>query len=356
LKNVCGEFRGSELSAVMGPSGSGKSTLLDILSGFTTKNVKGSISTNELLTSFRQRSAYILQEQHFNSTLTVHEAMNFSIKFKTGNAYNARQQNDKIETVLKALGLELHMDTFIEYLSGGQQKRLSIALELVDDPLVLFLDEPTTGLDSSSSTQCIQHLKKLAHEGKTVICTIHTPSARLLEKFDNIYALANGCCIYQGTGKNLVSFLAELDFICPSSYNPSDFLLEIANDDYGLQNHRLTEKIQNGSNNDYRKNSTTLQDKLQIRVAPSSENSSTFFLQFTQLLKRSLLNTRRNTSFVCIRLMLHILSGISTGALYFGIGNEAEQIINNFKCIFFIVSLISYASFYSLLVKCEFTY
>lgn len=223
----------------------------------------------------------------------------------------------------------------IRNLSGGEQKRLTIALELVDNPLVLFLDEPTTGLDSSSSTQCIQLLEKLAQEGKTIICTIHTPSALLFEMFDHVYALADGCCIYQGSSVNLVPFLKELGLACPESYTPSDFLLELANGEYGEQNDRLKEKIGNGSVSIYRKSpEMRFEEDLNLPSNfKTSEYSTSFCRQFYNLLKRNFLTNSRDKTLSLMRLLINIGIGLCFGTIYFNIGNEGSFILDIHKFI-----------------------
>lgn len=297
-----------------------------------------------------------MQEQNLHPLLTLRETMHFSMKLKTGNALSEQQRDKKIMLILENLGLEMQIDTFVDNLSGGQQKRLSIAMELVDNPTILFLDEPTTGLDSSSSTQCIRLLKKLAQEGKTIICTIHTPSALLFEMFDHLYTLAEGCCIYKGASKNVVPFLKELGLVCPETFNPADFLLEIANNDYGVQNHRLREKIENGVNGNYRKNSQPLTGKndrkLSIDLRP--DTTSSFVNQVIQLTSRNMLFNKRDSSYMLTRLIVYLFVGILVGVMYYNIGNEAKQMINIFKSIYLMVAFLMYTSLYSLTVRCNY--
>jgi len=398
LKDVSGRLRSGELTAIMGPSGAGKSTLLNILTGYKLSGMEGSITINgedRNLKTFKKLSCYIMQDNQLHANLTVEEAMSVATNLKLEKTMSRTDKDDVITEILETLGLQEHRKTMTSNLSGGQKKRLSIALELVNNPPIMFFDEPTSGLDSSSCFQCISLLKSLSRGGRTIICTIHQPSARLFEMFDHLYTLAEGQCVYQGSTNQLVPFLSTLNLNCPSYHNPASFIIEVSCGEYGDNVKKLVQAIDNGKNdirekaalpnmeqlpakilnglanvqNDIAKEShnnintdsiaipvdLTSPDKGELqnatllyphvqKVNPNQRYATSEWLQFWIVLKRTLLFSRRDWTLMYLRLFAHILVGFLIGALYYDIGNDGAKVLSNLGFLFFNMLFLMYTS------------
>lgn len=164
-----------------------------------------------------------------------------NLKLKPGTDHEA-----VINGILKDLHLNHRRHSHANQLSGGELRRLSIALELVANPTIFFLDEPTSGLDEVTAAQCVRLLKNLAKQNRTVVCTIHQPSATTFALFDHVFVLARGQCVFQGGPNMLVPFLNRLSLKCPTHYNPSDYIIELCDSDDGQIVSALARETQNG--------------------------------------------------------------------------------------------------------------
>lgn len=120
-------------------------------------------------------------------------------------------------------------------LSGGERKRLAFAVELLNNPVILFCDEPTTGLDSYSAQQLVQTLYDLAKKGTTILCTIHQPSSQLFDMFNNVLLLSEGRVAFTGSPQNALDFFAQNGYRCPEAYNPADYLIGVLASDPGYE-------------------------------------------------------------------------------------------------------------------------
>ncbi|CAH0561475.1 unnamed protein product [Brassicogethes aeneus] len=347
LHGVSGEFQSGELSVIMGPSGAGKSTLLNILAGFITRGSGGTVMLNgevrDQSPRYRKLSAYIPQDEELRLALTAKEAMTFAANLKLGYGVTGEYKQQQVIEILDLLGLGECHHTLTSRLSGGQRKRLAVALELLSNPPILFLDEPTTGLDSSSCTQCISLFKRLAQEGRTVVCTIHQPSALLFEMFDKLYAVSSGKCIYNGTISGLVPHLETLNLKCPPYHNPADFLMEVAIGEHGTDVNTLsTAAAANSLSIEYSKGEKIRKYPTPIEKSSSHSSSAAIIMQFLLLYKRNLLTTKRNYMYLVNRLIAHIVIGLIFGYLYKDVGSTAHTILANYVYLYGSLLLIVY--------------
>ncbi len=200
-----------EFVALMGPAGAGKTTLLKALNGYT-RPVQGTVlfrgqNLYDYYDLYRHMMGYVPQDDIVHPQLTVRQALYFSARLRTD--LTDAEITTRTEKVLYDLGIPDKIDTVIgspekKTLSGGQRKRVNIALELITDTPVLFLDEPTSGLSSYDAESVVDLLKNLSKAGKTILTTIHQPSLKVYKQFDDLLMVSRdkgekpGAMVYFG--------------------------------------------------------------------------------------------------------------------------------------------------------------
>ena len=217
LRDVDLEVRRGEILALLGPNGAGKTTLVEILEGFREPTggearVLG-IDPATAGRSWRERVGMVVQESRPEPGLTVRECLELYAGY-----YSAPRAIDE------AIGLEDHADALGDQLSGGQQRRLDVALALIGDPELLFLDEPTTGFDPFARRAAWSAIDALRSLGKTIVLTTHQmdEAERLA---DRIAVLAHGEIVAQGTPRSLGgrdALAATIRFTLPPETSTSE--------------------------------------------------------------------------------------------------------------------------------------
>ena len=109
--------------------------------------------------------------------------------------------------------------------SGGERKRASIGVELITDPTLIFLDEPTTGLDTYTAHSVVETMRDLAYSGRTVVSTIHQPNSIMFRNFDRLMLLARGKIIYYNEARLAVDYFSTINYKCPELSNPADYFM-----------------------------------------------------------------------------------------------------------------------------------
>ncbi|XP_028757766.1 ABC transporter G family member 7 [Neltuma alba] len=237
LKNVSGEAQPGRLLAIMGPSGSGKTALLDVLAGQLAASpqlhLSGLLEFNGKPSSNKTfKFAYVRQEDLYFSQLTVRETLSLASELQLPGI-SVKERDEYVDNLLFKLGLVSCAHTEVLGISSGEKKRLTLASELIACPSVIFADEPTAGLDAFQAEKVMETLQHLAHDGHTVICSIHQPRGSVYSKLDDIVLLTKGSLIYAGPAhKEILTYFSKFGYHCPDHASPAEFLADLVSIDY----------------------------------------------------------------------------------------------------------------------------
>ncbi len=318
--------RAGKLVGIMGASGAGKTTLLNVLNGSTVPTF-GEVLINGINIHIEKEKikgviGYVSQDDLLMEDLTVFENLYFNAKLCFDN-YNEFRINRIVLKLLKSLGLYEIKDMKVgsalnKNISGGQRKRLNIALELIREPAVLFLDEPTSGLSSRDSEHIMDLLKELALKGKLIFVVIHQPSSNIFKMFDRLIVLdQGGYLIYNGDPVDSIMYFksrvqqadwSESECSLCGNVNPEQIFNIVesrVHDEYG--NLTQTRKISPQEWNEmYIEYSSQIDNKKSMLVKKIPE--ITFRIphklrQFSIFVKRDILSKLANTQYILINLL-----------------------------------------------------
>uniref|UniRef100_A0A8B9R8P1 Broad substrate specificity ATP-binding cassette transporter ABCG2 n=1 Tax=Astyanax mexicanus TaxID=7994 RepID=A0A8B9R8P1_ASTMX len=346
------------LNAILGPTGGGKSSFLDVLAA--RKDPSG-LSGEVLIDgapqppNFKCLSGYVVQDDVVMGTLTVRENLRFSAALRLSSSVRQKEKEARVNDLITELGLSKVADArvgteLIRGISGGERKRTNIGMELIIDPSVLFLDEPTTGLDASTANSVLHLLKRMANNGRTIIMSIHQPRYSIYRLFDSLTLLVSGRLVYHGPAQNALDYFSNIGYACEAHNNPADFFLDVINGDSiavtmaKLQNAeesgdrrqsieaRLVEEYKNSS---YAQDTNTelariIQGK-EYSIRPKSRvitYNSGFCHQFNWVLKRTFRNLMLNPQTSVAQLGVTVFLALIVGAIFYKVKDNQSGIQN----------------------------
>ncbi|RBR23991.1 uncharacterized protein FIESC28_03301 [Fusarium coffeatum] len=344
LHSVSADLQPGTLTAIIGGSGSGKTTLLNtvaerVLSSRLTQ--QGVATFNGRVGVHSVRHAYVMQQDILLPTLTVRETLRYSADLRLPPSTTSEERHRVVEEVILELGLKECADTRIgnsqhHGCSGGEKRRTSIGVQLLANPSVLFLDEPTTGLDATSAYQLVRTLKTLTQKGRTIITTIHQPRSEIWDLFDNLIVLTKGSPVYSGAIKESVPWFGDLGFQLPPFVNPAEFIIDIAavdNRTPELEQETMAkvDRLKNAWNQETLKRYPPPEKTVDVGDGKKKRDKKTeehagFLRQVTVLTDRTLKVTYRDPLGMAASISEAVFMGLVTGYMFYQLGRDQAGI------------------------------
>lgn len=356
-------LRNGEFLAVMGGSGTGKTTLLSLLNG-SLKPHEGTITINGHDISEPEAKdliGFVPQDDLLIEELTVYQNLWFTAKL-CFEGLSDEEIDSRVLKTLKDLGLDTIKDLKVgsainKYISGGQRKRLNIALELIREPAVLFLDEPTSGLSSADTEKVVLLLKEQTLKGKLIIVNIHQPSSDVYKLFDRLWLLdRGGYPVFDGNPIDAITYFkkaadyADADAsACPTCGNVNPEIVLNIIDEKALSNtgepsdeRKMTPQDWHGL---YLKNREEMKPLTVSDIPPSDQKKPGALKQFMIFLHRNIKTKITNIQYLVITLSEAPLLAVICALLTRYAPPEGYTIINNKNLVSYFFMAVIVATF-----------
>ncbi|KAG7399958.1 hypothetical protein PHYBOEH_007478 [Phytophthora boehmeriae] len=369
LKGVNGYALPGTITALMGSSGAGKTTLMDVIAGRKTGGkIRGDILLNghpATDLAIRRSTGYCEQMDIHSESSTIREALTFSAFLRQGANVPDQDKYDAVNDCLDLLDLNPIADQIIRGSSVEQLKRLTIGVELAAQPSVLFLDEPTSGLDARSAKLIMDGVRKVADTGRTIVCTIHQPSAEVFEVFDSLLLLKRGGeMVFAGDlGQNackMIEYFEAIDGVAKLEvgYNPATWMLEVIGAGVGNNKGDATDFVETfKSSTHFEYLQSNLNREGVSRPSPSvpaleygDKRAATELTQMVFLLKRFSNLYWRTASFNLTRFAISLGLGLSFGLTYIGSEYTSYSGVNSgLGMVYLVMTFMGLVSFNGLI-------
>jgi ABC-type multidrug transport system ATPase subunit len=363
MHNLSFTLKNGEMLAIMGGSGTGKTTLLSLLNGSLTPH-EGTITINGhdiSEPSAKDLIGYVPQDDLLIEELTVYQNLWFTAKL-CFEGLSDEEIDRRVMKTLKDLGLDAIKDLKVgsainKYISGGQRKRLNIALELIREPAVLFLDEPTSGLSSADTEKVILLLKEQTLKGKLIVVNIHQPSSDVYKLFDRLWLLdKGGYPVFDGNPIDAITYFKEAanyadaeTSACPTCGNVNPEIVLNIIDEKALSNTGEPSDERKMTPQDwhelYLSNRGEMKQPAVSAVPPSDQKKPSALRQFAIFLLRNIKTKITNKQYLCIILLVAPLLAVICALLTRYAPLEGYTIMDNKNLVSYFFMAVIVATF-----------
>lgn len=370
LSPITATFQPGVLNVIMGPSGSGKSSLLNLMVRRLRRTdyrpagrmlFNGSVATESVI---RSMCSYVPQDDDgILPSLTVRETLRFAARLRLPSCMTKAEKIQRADSILLKLGLKDCADTliggeFVKGISGGERRRVTIAIQILTDPRILLLDEPTSGLDAFTASSIMEVLRGLAEEGRTIVLTIHQSRSNLFKIFGSVLLLARGGdVVYSGLASRMLHHFESLGYPCPDDTNPADFALDLVTVDLQqTAREAVTAEKVNFLVSGWKACQPSISSNdVEISAPPAlaslARQKSSFLLALPILIHRGILNLRRQPELLAGRVSQLLGLGIVVTAFFAPLHNDYYSVqsrmgyVQQLSSIFFVGMLNSIAMY-----------
>ncbi|XP_039892995.1 ATP-binding cassette sub-family G member 8 isoform X1 [Simochromis diagramma] len=378
-----------QMLALIGSSGCGKTSLLDII---TCRDEGGIMKSGEILINGKHNTpqlvkksiAHVRQDDRLLPHLTVRETLSFVAKLRLPTHFTQAQRDQRVDDVIAELRLRQCAHTrvgnnYIRGVSGGERRRVSIAVQLLWNPGILILDEPTSGLDSFTAHNLVITLSRLARGNRLVLLSVHQPRSDIFQLFDLVVLMSSGSAVYCGAAREMVPYFTALGHPCPRYCNPSDYYVDLISIDRRspegeaecLERARVLaeqfmEKVRDTDDHMWKAAGTDVAQTDSSPQQPSRRKEDEVITisrhenrlpgklhQFNTLIKRHMYNDFRDLVTLVVHGFEALLMSLLVGSLYYGAGETRLSIQDTVSLLYMIGALTPFAVVLDVIAKCH---